>query len=155
MSEAIEESTNNQLLVFSDHEDEITNDEIDFVDDSEQQREGVRFYRKLDPENVEHYYKFPNQTRNPKEAVYKYDELFFGTEGMQPELHDPENRYFVSFDKFAGFKKSVQKFKKTLKNFDDSENSLFDARIYNQVQNILEQSRFTPSPNSNVVFALN
>ena len=82
MSEAIDESTNNQLLVFSDHEDEITNDEIeDFVDDSEQQREGVRFYRKLDAENVEHYYKFPNQTRNPKEAVYEYDELFFWDRG--------------------------------------------------------------------------
>ena len=26
---------------------------------------------------------------------------------------------------------------------------------YNQVQNILEQSHFTPSPNSNVVFAQN
>ena len=27
--------------------------------------------------------------------------------------------------------------------------------VYNQVQNISEQSRFTPSPNSNVAFALN
>ena len=39
---------------------------------------------------------------------------------------------------------------------DDTE--LFDFHLhsnYNQVQNILEQSRFTPSPNSNVVFALN
>ena len=40
----------------------------------------VSFCRQLDPENVEHYYKFPNQTRNPKEAVCEDGELFFGTE---------------------------------------------------------------------------
>ena len=33
--------------------------------------EGVRFYRQLDPENIEHYHKFSNQTSSPKEAVYE------------------------------------------------------------------------------------
>ena len=42
----------------------------DFIDDTDQQREGVSFYRQLDPENNEHYHRFPNQTRNPKEAVF-------------------------------------------------------------------------------------
>ena len=55
-SEAIEESTNNQPLVFYDDEDEITKNEIkDFIDDFDQQKEGVSFYGQLDPENVEHY----------------------------------------------------------------------------------------------------
>ena len=32
---------------------------------------------------------------------------------MQPELHAPEDRDFVSFGKFAGFEKFVEKLKKT------------------------------------------
>ena len=36
----------------------------------------------------------------------------------------------MDFDKFLAFEKSVKKFKKTLKKFDDSENSFFDAIIY-------------------------
>ena len=40
---------------------------------------------------------------------------------MQTELYAPENRDFAGFDKFAGFEKSVKKFRETLKNFDDSE----------------------------------
>ena len=31
--------------------------------------EGVSFFRKLDPENYDHYNKFPNQTRDPRSAV--------------------------------------------------------------------------------------
>ena len=53
----------------------------------------ISFIDNLDPENVEYYHKFPNQTRNPKEAVYEDDVLYFGTEDMQPELHDPEDRF--------------------------------------------------------------
>ena len=62
--------------------------------------------------------------------MYEDDKSYYGGEDTQPELYDPENRDFVNFDKFAGFEKSVQKFKETLKNFDRSENSLFDAIIY-------------------------
>ena len=36
----------------------------------------------------------------------------------------------MDFDKFLAFEKSVKKFKKTLKKFDDSENSFFDAIIH-------------------------
>ena len=32
---------------------------------------------------------------------------------MQPELHAPEDRDFVSFGKLAGFEKFVEKLKKT------------------------------------------
>ena len=65
--EAIDESQQNQPLSISD--DEKTNDEVDFIDDREQPMEGVSFFRKLDPENIDHYNKFPNQTRDPRSAV--------------------------------------------------------------------------------------
>ena len=118
--EASEE--NNQPLVFSDDEDENILDKIDnFIDDTDQQGEGVSFYRQIDPENIEDYPKFLNSTKNPKEAVYEDKEPYFGEDNTQPELYDPEDRNFVDFDKFDGFEKSVKKFKGTLKNFIDSE----------------------------------
>ena len=100
--EAIDKSQQNEQLDFSD--DEKTNDEDDFIGNSKQPMEDVIFYKKLDPENIDHYNKFPNQTRDPRVAVYKDDEIFFGTEDTQPE-----------FDTFNGFEKSVKKFKDTLK----------------------------------------
>ena len=51
-----------QELTFSDDE-EMAHDEMkNFIDDSEQSKEYVSFYRKLDPDNLDDYYKFPNQT---------------------------------------------------------------------------------------------
>ena len=35
----------------------------------------ISCYRKLDPHNLEHYNRFPNQTRNPISAVYEDDEF--------------------------------------------------------------------------------
>ena len=40
------------------------------------------------------------------------------------------NTDFVTLDKFKGFESSISKFRKTLKNFSDSDNSFFDAIIY-------------------------
>ena len=77
------------------------------VHDYEQPMEGVNFYRKLDPENVNHYNKFPNQTRDPRAAAYEDDEMFFGTGNTQLELYNPENREKVEFDKFEGYERSV------------------------------------------------
>ena len=72
-SEASEEV--NQPLVFSDDEDEnIPNKMDNFIDDTDQQGEGVSFYRQLDSENVEDYPKFPNSKKTPKEAVYDDEE---------------------------------------------------------------------------------
>ena len=89
-----------QPLLFSDDEDEITNDEMeDFIADEDQQEDDVTFNRQLGPENIEDYYKVPNQTRNPKEAAYENDSQYFGDEDAQPKLYDPENREFVGFDK--------------------------------------------------------
>ena len=57
--QAIEES---QPLTFSDDDEEIKSDEMeDFIDDTEQTEENVSFYRQLDPQNLDHYYKFPIQ----------------------------------------------------------------------------------------------
>ena len=110
-------------MVFSDEEDE--NDQVgNFTDDTHQQKEGVSFYRCLEPG------KFPNQTRNPEEAVYEDDDSFFGVEDTQPELYNPVDREFVTFDKYKGFESSAKKFKKTLKNFNDGDSSFFDAIIY-------------------------
>ena len=110
-------------MVFSDEEGEINN-VGDFIDNTHQQKEGGSFYRRLEPE------KFPNQTRSPEEAVYEDNDSFFGTEGTQPELYNPTDREFITFDKFKEFENSVKKFKKTLKYFNDSDNSFFDAIIY-------------------------
>ena len=63
--ELVEEPQENQPLNFLEDE-EMTSDEMEnFIDDSEQPREDVSFYRKLDPDNLDDYYKFPNQTRDP------------------------------------------------------------------------------------------
>ena len=116
----------NPPLVFSDVEDEITNDEIeDFIDDTDQQREGLSFHRQLDP-------KFSNKGRNLKEGIYEDDQPFFEKEDTQPELYEPQNRDLVNFNKFSGLEKSVKKFDETFKNFEDSnsENPFFDAVIY-------------------------
>ena len=98
-------------LVFSDdEEDEKITDELDdFIDDSTQSQEDVRSYRQRDPNNIENYPKFHGQTRNPIEAVYEDDEPFYGHEDRQPELYAPEDRKHVSFDKFKGFERSVEK----------------------------------------------
>ena len=94
----------------------MANDVIDnFIDDTEQPREDISFYRKLVPDNLDHYYKFPNQTSGPRVAAYEEDEMYFGTEDQQPDFYAPENGDNVEFDKFAGFEKSVKKFMEMLK----------------------------------------
>ena len=100
--------------------------------------EDVSFYWTLDPENIDHYNKFPNQTRNPRDAVYEDDEMFFGTEETQPELFAPENREYVEFYKFEGFENSVKKFKDRLQNFKNTDNPFFDSILYGVMFKISE-----------------
>ena len=105
-----EANEENPPLVFSDDEDQITNDEIDdFIDDTDKQREGISFYRQLDPENIKHYPKFRNQTRNPNEAVYEDDKSYYGGEDTQPELYDPENRDLISLLALKSLSKNSKK----------------------------------------------
>ena len=111
---------------------------INFIDHSEQPMEDVSFYRKLDPENFDHYNKFLNQTRDPRVALYEDYEMLFGTEDTQPELYAPENRECVEFDKFEGFEKSAEKFKDTLQNFENTDDPFFDSITYGVMFRISE-----------------
>ena len=109
-------------LVFSDDEEEKITD--GFIDNGPQPDEDVSFYRQLDPTNLDDYPKFHGQIRNPIKAIYEDDTPFYGHEDQQPELYAPEDRESVFFfDKFEGFEKSIEKFKKALKNFEGSDNS--------------------------------
>ena len=95
-----------------------------------QPEEDVSFYRQLNSENIEDYSRFNGQNRNPVEAIYQDGTPFYGCEDQQSELYAPEDRESVSFNKFEGYDKSIEKFKKSLKHFEDGENQLFDAVIY-------------------------
>ena len=128
--EAIDESQQNEINFSDNDDDEKTEQNENFIDDSEQPMEDESFSRTFDPENIDQYNKFSNQTRSPKDAVYEDDEMFFGTEDTQPELFAPEDRERVEFDKFEGFEKSVKKFKDTLQNFKNSGNPFFDSILY-------------------------
>ena len=118
----------------------MTNDEMEnFIDDNGQLREGVSFYRKCDPDKLNYYHKFPNQTIDPRIATYENDELYFGEEYQQSELYEPKNRDSVEFDKFSGFEKSIKKFKKTSKNFENSDNTFFDSIVYGVMYHMTEE----------------
>ena len=127
-------------LVFSDdEEEEKTTDELgNFIDNGLQPEEDVSFYRQLDPENIDDYSRFNGQTRNPVGAIYEDDTPFYGREDQQPGRYTPEDKESVSFDKSEGCEKfiylylniSIEKFKKSLKIFEDRENQVFDAVIY-------------------------
>ena len=112
--EAIDESQQNEPLSFSNDEDDETEQDDNFIDDGEQRMEDISFYRQLDTENIEHYNKFPNLTRNPIDAVYEDSEMYFGDDDIQPELFALKNRESVEFGKFVGYEKSVKKFKDSL-----------------------------------------
>lgn len=110
--QAIVESLENPIDS-SDEVEELTNDEIkDFIDYSEQPEEDISFYR--DPANLGDYYKFPNQTRDPRHATYEDDEMYFGKGDSQHELFAPQTRDEIEFDSFSGIEKFVKKFKETL-----------------------------------------
>ena len=128
--EAIDESQQNEINFSDNDDDEKTEQNENFIDDSEQPMEDESFSRTFDPENIDQYNKFSNQTRSPKDAVYEDNEMFFGTEDTQPELFAPGDRERVEFDKFEGFEKSVKKFKDTLQNFKNSDNPFFDSILY-------------------------
>lgn len=119
------------ILQFSDEdESKKTTDELDdFIDDAPIEEESISFYRGRNLLDVNDYPRFNGQVRNPLEAINSDDESYFGDD-EQPELFAPENRNEVTFDRFEGFEKSVETFKRTLNNFPDSENYLFNSVIH-------------------------
>ena len=121
-------------LNFSDDE---SMDEGNFIADSEEES-SINVYRKLDPHNLEHYNRFPNQTRNPSSAVYEDDEMYFGEEDSQPELYIPEDRESVHFENFSGFEKSIKKFYNLLKNFENIDHPFFDSIAYGLMHKVAE-----------------
>ena len=97
-------------LQFSDLEEELADDDIStFIDDSQQPEESISFYRQREPQVLNDYPKFDNQTRNPIEAVHSDIENYFA-EDAQPDLFAAEDRESVEFDKFQGFEKHAENF---------------------------------------------
>ena len=119
------------ILQFSDEdESKKTTDEVDdFIHDVPIEEESISFYRERNPLDVNDYPRFNGQVRNPLEAIYSDDESYFGDD-EQPELFAPENRNEVTFDRFERFEKSFETFKRTLNNFTDRENYLFNSVIH-------------------------
>ena len=107
---------NNQELLSEVENEEDKFDDI--IDDSYDHEEGASFYREVDKRPSQ----FHNHTRNSHDAINKSLANLYKVEDEQPELFDPINRNLVTFDKFSGFEKSVENFKKTLKNFGSSDN---------------------------------
>ena len=64
-----------QALQFSD-EEEIENDADDFINNEEISEEGVSFYRERDTLDLNNYYKFNNQTRDPRKAIFEDSGIF-------------------------------------------------------------------------------
>ena len=73
-------------------------------------------------------------TRNPEDALLDSsdDERLLDERDLQPELYNIEDRNKETFDEFDGYDKSVEKFKKSLSFFkeSDKENSFFDVVMY-------------------------
>ena len=120
-------------------------DEIDnFIDNTPQSDENdVSFYREINNMN-----RFPNQTKKPQNASFEQDYPLCETGDLQPELYDPISRNLVVFDRIEGSEKYVERFKKTMRNFGDSENQFFEAVIYSVMFHksngeILDQTRIT------------
>ena len=111
--EALEENEQeNQYLNFSDENgDDQVIDEVDFIDDKEYE-ECVSFYRNVD--SIDECNKFPNQTSDPRSAVYEDNEMFFGVNDTQPGLYASENREILDFELFKGSEKSVSDLKKSI-----------------------------------------
>ena len=116
-----EKQQENQSLNFSDeYGDDQVIDEVDFIDEKEYE-ERVSFCRNV--YNIDEYNKFPNQTIDPRSAVYEDDKMFFRKDDTQSKLYAPENREMVE----------------TFQNFDgEGGNSFFDSVIYGLMSRKIE-----------------
>ena len=65
------------------------------------------FYRSVN--NLENYFLFSGQTKNPIELTTRENIDQFGDDN-QPELFDPEDREKVEFDEFENHKSERSKF---------------------------------------------
>lgn len=136
MNEAVEEEEDFKLVFSDDSKEEYSEEEANkkdemFVDDAssdEEGEQGASSYRSLS--NKEERVKFLNQTRNPEEVAYEYEEEYFGEDDM-PELFNPENREEVEFDSFDNNFDKSQTFKNSLLYFSNNvDNQFFYAVAY-------------------------
>ena len=110
----------------------------DFIDDSEQSMEDTNFYRRLDLDNINNYYKFQNQIRYPILATYEDNVLFYGNENSQPEFFAPVDRCGAELDKFDGSDKLIKNLKENLNIFEETDNPFFDSILYGVMHNSLD-----------------
>ena len=113
------EFTGNEAIVSGD---EMSLDDKTFSENSEIDNDLI--------DDREMNNRFQNQTKNPQQGLFEQDYSLCETDDQQPEWYDSVSRNLVAFDKCDGSEKYVDRFKKTLKNFRDSENQLFDSVIY-------------------------
>lgn len=132
--ETSEADQQNEDTVFSDDEnkDNGKTDE-NFVDDNKQPgKSDLSFYRK-----------FANQTKDSRFAIYDEsdDEAFLDTRDLQLELYAIEYRESATFAESSGYKRFVEKFKKSLSSFTGTgnENSFFEAIIFGLMFRLTER----------------
>ena len=95
-----ENASDNEELVFSDHEGKI------FIDNSSQENnQSPSFYR------------FVNQTRDPAEAVNENEESHLDRGDSQPEIFYCVNREQAELREIDDYQKCVENFLKTLCSF--------------------------------------
>lgn len=111
-----DEENGNFLIFSNDDEQAVAEDEMNnFIDDTLIEEEDVSFYRGEIPLDINDYPKFNGQVRNPLDAIYVDGKPNCGCEDEHPELYVPEKRIEVTFDKFEGFEKSIEKFENICK----------------------------------------
>ena len=95
-TEALEQDTD----YLSDYDDDVlTSSDNEFIDDSIQPEKetNASFYRSVN--NLESYFHFSGQTKNPIELTTRENFDEFGDDN-QPELYDHKYREKVEFDEF-------------------------------------------------------
>ena len=89
--------------------------------------EGLSLYRKLDPENIDHYHKFPNQTA----ILTKIYETKFSVSVKQCTTGKVQFQFqCVELINLKSLKNLLKNLKDTLQNFKNTDNPFFDSIIY-------------------------
>ena len=76
---------------------------MEFIE-SEASVSNISFYREINNMN-----RFPNQSKNPQNAIFEQDYPLCETGDLQPELCDPISRNLVVFDRFESYEKYVER----------------------------------------------
>ena len=127
----VDDSESNNLELYFVENDEDKN----FVDDSQEDRIiSLNFYRK-----------FHNQSREIHAALNdrSNNNCKLGTRDLQSEMYWEIDRGFVEFDKFDGYEKAAEKFKKSLYTFDTSsgpKDSFYNTILFGLIFKLFKNS---------------